>query len=314
MNEAAMDWARSVFTGPWSTVWPMVLLPVLALLFLPHRKIEDLWSNPRVQLLAAAIAACIPGVVTVFLALFSIQALRTMSPQTLGCYIKLYGPLAIAGFLFLRASGLLLWRKTQLNELRHMLQPPRPRLSALGRSLGLSVWEIPSLAPICMVCGVFRPYVVVSTYALESLDEEGLHAALLHELAHIHARDTLWSAVVTFASECAPFRAEKVIELHRMAQELLADRAVARHALGKDLAAALVQFARRTLDTPLTQPLVRAGGLERRVRLLLGIAEPQPRHSSVGFPIFASLACVASLGLYPLAARLIDVLIFHCSS
>jgi beta-lactamase regulating signal transducer with metallopeptidase domain len=315
MNETLIEYGQAIFTGPWSTVWPVIVMPVLAVLLIGFtlKKIETWWSNPALQAGCSAVATCIPGAVSFMLAYFAIRSLQNTSAETWGCYVKLFGPLVIAGLLFLRAGALFYFRRKQLRALFRATHKPSTRLAELGKELGIPIRELSSSVPMCMVAGLFRPSVVISTGAAEQLEDWALRAALLHERAHIRNWDTLRSAGITFVSDCAPFGTKKALALYRTGREVLADREAAKHVHAVELAAVLVDFARNTVQVPLTQPLAQARGLEQRVRLLLENPCAPATQTSAVFPILAHFVSISSLGLYPLAARVIDALVFHCA-
>jgi hypothetical protein len=142
MTEMLRDLGQTVFTGPWSTVWPLLVMPILAVLFLGRtlKKIEALWFDPTLQANASAVAACLPGVITFSLAIFAIRSMQSFSPETWRCYVKLFGPLLVAGFFFLRATT----RSSMFETERYQFFcAPRVVRARAWRKLGRN-WESPS--------------------------------------------------------------------------------------------------------------------------------------------------------------------------
>jgi hypothetical protein len=216
-------------------------------------------------------------------------------------------------FLSARNHAQLYVRNREVSILLRATCSPGARLAKVGKELGIPVRELGDSVPVCMVAGLLRPCVVISSGALSQLEDWALRAALLHERAHIRNRDTLRSAAIAFVSDCAPFGTKKALALYRIGREILADREATRHVKGVELAAVLVNFARSGGQSPLTHPFAQPGGLEHRVKLLLQDPCAPARPATKPLPLLIYFASIAALGLYPLAAKAIDKLIFHCA-
>ncbi|MFA5867320.1 MAG: M56 family metallopeptidase [Actinomycetota bacterium] len=146
----------------------------------------------------------------------------------------------------------------------------------LGRTLPVSL--VKSDKPVCLVYGLIKPRIVISTHVLRELNEEELEAALLHEADHLVRRDPLRRVTAETVADLL-FFIPLVRNLTRhlsYAQELEADRFASRQT-GKPeiLASAVLKLATQS-DIGLASALSRAW-LPDRVRRLLDLPAEKPR-------------------------------------
>ena len=131
-----------------------------------------------------------------------------------------------------------------------------------------------------MVLGLFRPIVLVSSAALELLDEAELAAAVRHEIAHANTYDNLKKLVLGF---CGFPGFQQLEKLWLQDAEIAADSAATYDdASALDLASAILKMARfpTTLKQPrLSQALASGSGaaITKRVERLI----TYPRSSAV---------------------------------
>lgn len=168
--------------------------------------------------------------------------------------------------------------------------PVARQLSALcGRHPALAeladrVVAVTGVETACATRGLVDPRIEVRCGAVEEWDEEELLGALLHEAAHLQARDPLHQTAVFLTRYWNPFGflLDPDRTAWRYARELNCDAAAVSH--GADplsLASALVAAARPT--SPCQHPHSVAldgcdvGPIETRVQILLGYAEQPPR-------------------------------------
>jgi Zn-dependent protease with chaperone function len=161
--------------------------------------------------------------------------------------------------------------------------------------------------PVLLCSGVDRPRIIVSTGALDLLDDEALDRALQHEHAHLRARDPLigWSLMAVRTLQA--FNPVVQLAARQMIQDIeyRADLAVARSGGGPALARAIARLSGESAGTSdLVEPRGRLspfhGALSRAQRRALGVrcerllqAQP-PAVSAAGKNLRLGLA---SLGL-----------------
>lgn len=141
--------------------------------------------------------------------------------------------------------------------------PPQVRLCAYDR-------------PLALVCGVWRPTLLVSTWMLEHLDPRELEAVLAHEVGHLLRRDYLltWLATVLRDAFCYLPTSWIAFRHFQREKELACDDlAVALTNRPLALAGALAKVWQRALIEPAwqgAQPLLnRAEPIEDRIARLL---------------------------------------------
>jgi Peptidase family M48 len=311
MAEFLSAFAAELVTGPWSRVWPFLVLPLLAIWAQRGvlERIEASGAEPRRQARLAALAACVPGIITI--GLTAGLAFRSLGarPEGLACVAKLYGPSLIASIAILRVGSQLCTRRFRVARLLRFAYAPSARLAAVAAEVGVPVRELPVSASVCFASGLIRPSVVVSAGALETLSDADLRAALLHERAHLRHRDTLWAAAIGTVAEFGLLSSRRALRLYRSSRESLADDEAARYVGRTTIADVLVRFARNAARVPMAASLAEPDGLERRVRRLIfpdrgkGLAELRAG---------LALSVAAALAFYPLFARVLEKVVFHC--
>lgn len=301
MAESIYPALREAFTGTWSTIWPVLFLPLVALWLvrgIPSGAAED-WRDPRLPGRRAALAVMMPALVAVALtAGFASRGLGR--PDSFICVAKLYGPPILLSVFLGRAIAGALRRRRALGSLLKLARPASPRLAEAARSLGMRVEEIGLDAVLCFATGIWRPRVLISSGTLARLDDADLRAALLHERAHVRRGDILKAAIVSAAGDCGLLRSERALRLYRLSHEAAADAEAAREMGGDAVADVLVRFARSAAPVPAAVPLADPDSIGLRVRLLLGGEAAASRHRR--WRETARLGAAIALGLYPFVA------------
>jgi hypothetical protein len=304
-----------LFASVWSSNWPLLALPLIAwkigrkaLPFLDRMATDPMWQQRM-----AIHLSCLPGLVMISLGISAALALRHAEVDSLLCIVVFLGPVLICSFAIFRATARLVGRRRVLDALRDETVPASNRLQSIADEIQVPVRELPDCGLACLVAGVFRPIVIISTGAVESMTDEELQSVLLHERAHLLRRDTLWATIVTFIADCGLWPTEKALNIYRRSREIMADQLACRDTDRLLLASVLVRFARglqhRQLD--FAENFAEQNSVSERVKLLIEdgpIVYPSPFRVQVGF--FAGIASV--LLLYPLLVRMAVVMWLHC--
>ena len=161
--------------------------------------------------------------------------------------------------------------EAELARLADSLGVPAPRLRVLE-----------SARPSLLCRGVRAPELIVSRGTLALLDPEELRAALAHELAHLRARDTLWSWLLMAARALQAFNPVVQVVVRAVARdaERRADDAACASGQGRlALASAIIKLFRSAhpgAEAGLAGFLARARAraIEERCRRLLDGAAP----------------------------------------
>ena len=200
-----------VLAGPYSSVLPFGILPPLSAWVVNGvmKRCEQIPFAPVWRAALGATGAYVPGLVTLSLVSFSVHSIPRISPEGIGCYVKIYGPLCIVLLLAARALVLFLACSCKVHGLRARTTAPSERLARLSAELRMPISELTADVPMCLTAGFLSPRVIVSTGALARFSDEDLRAALLHERAHVANSDTRWRSAVSFFSECSLRRATK---------------------------------------------------------------------------------------------------------
>lgn len=155
-------------------------------------------------------------------------------------------------------------------------------------------------APPLTLVGVHNPRVLVSEFTVALLNEDELHIALKHELAHIRSRDNLKKLIFRFC----PFPGMTNLESSwSQAAELAADdAAVSKIDDAVDLAAALVKLSRLVPVevAPVCTVGFVTGSISARVTRLLawtGASNTQESRTAIWCVIPASLLVLVCLTL-----------------
>ncbi len=161
-----------------------------------------------------------------------------------------------------------------------------------------------ALHPICTT-GLVRPRVVVAVELVDSLDDEALVAALLHENAHAHALDPLryfLAAVCLSLNPLAPLLRPE-LRRWRLAREASCD-AEAVHAGGEplSLAQAIVTAARPGRRPGAWTAALGDGDAEAirlRIGLLIGYADERAVHGKREAPFVALTGTLTFVAMLP---------------
>jgi Zn-dependent protease with chaperone function len=304
-----------LFASVWSTNWPLLALPLIAWTIsrravpLLDRMAEDATWQQRL----AIHLSCLPGLVMISLGASATLALRRAEIDSLLCIVVFIGPVLVCSCAILRAMALLVRRRRLLDALRDQTITASHRLQCIADEIKVIVRELPDSGFACMVAGVFRPIVIISTGAVESLTDEEIQAVLLHERAHLMRRDTLWATLVTFIADCGLWPTEKILGVYRRSREIIADQLACRDTDRLLLASVLVRFARGLQSHQLNfvENFAEQSSTSERVKLLIEDELqvcPSPFRARVG--LFAAIASV--LLLYPVLVRVAVVTWLHC--
>ena len=304
-----------LFASVWSSNWPLLALPLIAWRIgrkaLPF--LDRMATDPTWQQRVAIHLSCLPGLVMISLGISAALGLRHAEIDSLLCVVVFLGPVLICLFAIFRAMALLVGRRRVLDALRDETAPASYRLQSIADEIRVPVRELPERGFACMVAGVFRPIVIISTGVVESMTDEELQSVLLHERAHLLRRDTLWATLVTFIADCGLWPTERALNIYRRSREIKADQLACRDTDRLLLASVLVRFARglqyRHLDS--VESFAERTSVSERVKLLIEDGPqiyPSPFRARVGF--FVGIASVFLL--YPLLARMAVVSWLHC--
>ena len=304
-----------LFASIWSSNWPLLVLPMAA--WMIGRKTSPLLDcmaeDVRWQQRWAIHLSCLPGLVMLSLGASAILALRRARIDSLLCIAVFAGPVFICSFAIFRAIVLLERRRRALNALRAKTIPASPKLQRIAEGIQITARELPDNGYACMVAGVFRPIVIISTGAVESLTDEEIQAVLLHERAHLKRRDTLLATLVTFIAECGVWPTDKVLGVYRRSREIMADQIACRDTDRLLLASVLIRFARSLQHRRLNfiESFADCSSVSERVKLLI---EEKPQVSGSPFRLRVGfVVTVASiLVFYPLLVRMAVVMWLHC--
>jgi beta-lactamase regulating signal transducer with metallopeptidase domain len=304
-----------LFASVWSSNWPLFVLPLIAwmigrkaLPFLDRMATDPIWQQRM-----AIHLSCLPGLVMISLGFSATLGLRHAEIDSLLCIVVFLGPVLICSFAMFRAMVLLAGRRRVLDALRDETIPASRRLQSLADEIRVPVRELPDSGFACMVAGVFRPIVIISTGTVESLTDEEIQAVLLHERAHLKRRDTLFATLVTFIAECGFWPTDKVLGVYRRSREILADQLACRDIDRLLLASVLIRFARGFQHHQLNfiENFAERSSVSERVKLLIE-DEPQVYPSPFRLRVGFVVTVASTLVLYPLLVRMAVVMWLHC--
>jgi len=277
----------------------IVVPPAAALagrLFAPH--ILRMTDDPACQAAYAAAAAALPGAVFVVLALGSLASANGASCWTMpGGRFVLGAIVGLTVAAIIHACWRFVARAAGIQRLASSSGPATPRLRELATVCGVRVLEINDAAPVCALAGLISPTVFVSTGALRALNDEELRAALLHERAHIRRGDQIVAACLSFFADLLPLPSTDLLETHRFARELVADRAAAELTGANTLAHALIAFAKsgNAIAGAVSFAEPRPRNVVTRISMLL--AEPSPRRAGASARMTRRLALGCALAV-----------------
>jgi BlaR1 peptidase M56 len=312
--KTVMSGLSFLLNGPYSTVLPLLLLPLIC-----RSVVEWLVDRARISTFPvrwrapfAAFAACAPGMVALSLLSFSAGCVFHAVPDDFDCHMEMYGPLCIVAVLVFRAVGLWIYRALAVRRLLATTNPPCEALLGIAQGLNMPLAELPTRVPVCMVVGARSPRVVVSTGMHSTFSGEEMRAALWHEKGHLERGDTRYNVLISFLSECGVWPVRNALRQYRQACEELADQRAAREVNSVVLATTLIRYARNSWHLPFAEALTESSDLEARVRILLDSPRIHPRISGVPWPLGILLLVCGLMVSYPMIAPRLAALVVHC--
>ncbi len=231
---------------------------------------------------ALAIAILLGGLLIAGAGIAGVRAARRLSVD------HLFGPHGYAILDCLTAQDKTLSRVTTLIEKR------------LGRSLPVSL--VKSDKPVCLVYGLIKPRIVISTHVLNELSEAELEAAMLHETDHLIRRDPLRRVTAETVADFLFFipLVRSLTSHLAYAQELEADRFASRQTGRPEILASAVLKLATQHDIGLASALSRAW-LPDRVGRLLDLPAEKPRRRYSFAAVAVSVVMLAGLFTAPYA-------------
>jgi len=287
----------------------VIIVPLLAwgAMRLLAPAINRLEGDPNWQGPLAAAAAVIPGTLLVVFGGVAVAAgLGSPCMQTTGGRVVFGMTLVLTFGALARALILGCRRSSEARMLIRLSEPARGRVARVAEHWGLSARVIADNQPFCALTGVWQPTVVLSTGALNRLNDGELEAALLHERGHARRGDQLVAALLSFMVDLLPLPANDLVASYRHAREFAADQHALRTTAPLELAGALLSFVNGTKNIAGTAALAGDTATRARLRLLL-IAEPAPP-VSIGRRVLlaAALLVVLASGLAPAGAAVLN--------
>lgn len=291
---------RFLFDGPFSQIWPLLVLPALAA-FISHVAAKRLLGTKSDWRLAAALAA-LPGLVMLGLILMVFgRATAHLHGGGFEHLLKYHVPMVAGALLIARTVWRHERRRKGLRAVARLACPPSQRLAAAAKLVGLRVAELPQDSCECFIAGALRPTAFVSRGAVARMTDEELVAALHHESAHGSSRDPAMLELLTFLGDLAPGSA-RALTAYRCARERRADSVAAERAGACALASALLAMSRA--PAPVPAGAFSMGGLESgvwRLEAILGIeSRAAPRRASP-LLVWTCFGANGALLMWPLA-------------
>lgn len=233
---------RTVFEGPFATLWPMLTAPPLAALVC-DRTARALGSGGEDRRLPAALALT-PGLILLSLTFVPLRDVITGAyPVSVRGWLLWWAPLILAGLCLTWALGRAVVRQWKVARLFRVGQEAPAELAAVAGAFGVRARVLEHEEIDCFVAGLVRPTVFVSRGALQALDALELKAALAHEAAHIKGADSLLVFVLGLFCDLIPLPWRGAMAAFRDACENRADRLAAESVGAVHLASALVAAA-----------------------------------------------------------------------
>jgi hypothetical protein len=285
MIELLREAALQLSVGPIRDLWPLLLIPAAAALVRDRLVVAPAESRAASAAHAALLAA--PGALALALIAYALadsfppdKALRWSPAWTLAPGL---------GIALLALTAVRLGQRMEgVRRLFRASVPPRPRLAALGRELGLRIREIDTAESTCFVAGFLRPTAFISASVPERLSEAELVAAFLHERAHARAFDTLRLLVLSALHDLRPLGGRRAMAAFVAGLERLADAHAVRACAPADLAAAIVHLRAPTRPGALVLPVAEASHVRWRLSRLLA-EDPSPGRGSARLILAALL-------------------------
>ena len=258
------------------------------------------------QAALAALAGAMPGIIFAVTAIVGIAGGIANGCLQYPAGRAVFTTIAVLAILsFVRAVWLAFRRSAELSALfRCSEKPTTPRLIGAAASIPAPVRELRSDLPFCAVGGNRKPTLFVSRGTLAALSDAQLHAALLHEYAHVVRRDPLTASLVTFFSDLLPLATGDLVRLYREAREFVADAYAKRQADPGDLADAVVAMTRAARPASAFAAFASETGVRARVDALFAEAS-KTRPALQRWIALTGLLAVAALGAAPAIAALL---------
>jgi Zn-dependent protease with chaperone function len=273
--------------------------------------IARMTDDPGWQAALAAGAAVLPGALFLTIGAATLRGGWDSACLDFVSGRVLYGAIAaLTAFGFVRAVVLAARRSRDVALLVRGSIAPSSRLRGAGDAAGMRIREIAAAAPVVLLAGFVRPVVLVSSAALERVNDAELLAAIRHEAAHARRGDLVCAAVVTFIGDLIPLPAGTLIALHRRAREFAADAHATRHADPCDLASAMLSLARPATSVSSIAAFADAGTVRDRLGVLLATDPPRASRAR-RFVLTGALAATFALGAAPVGVAI--VLGFTCA-
>jgi Zn-dependent protease with chaperone function len=257
----------------------LIVVPTLAwcVVMVAARTLRAMDADPRWQAPLSAAAAILPGALFLFIGAMTLhdgwrsECLRFATGRVL------YGAIA-AGTVFglLRAIVLAFTRHAEIDRLLASAEAPGEREQSIAQHCGLRVRRVFSDAPFVLLAGIRRPVVLISSEALERLDDVQLDAAIHHEAAHFRHGDQLVAALVTFIGDMVPLPVAPLVALYRRAREFAADQVASHEADPDALASALIALARANAVPASVAAFAEPATVRARLVALLTDVPPSP--------------------------------------
>lgn len=241
--------------------------------------------------------------------------------ETIGLWLLLLSALSAAGVCVAALRVVSSWRAT-VRLARDWVENSRPVRVA---GCPLPAYRLSHRFPVIAVVGVLRPRLFIADALFDRLTEAELSAAVAHELGHVAAHDNLKRALLRACRDALLFNpcGHALDRRWAEASESAADEWAARggREAALNLASALVKIAR--LAPPGARPAMPAGayligesvgGLDARVRRLVGLAGCPPRREG-GWMMSWGAACAGlCLTVYMAVAPLVHAPEIHVAA
>lgn len=282
MSDAAAYFAACI--SSWSlltSACALLVVPTLAwcIVMASTRTLRAMDADPRWQAPLSAAAALLPGVLFLFIGAMTLREGWHSDCLRFATGRVLYGAIiATTVFGLLRAIVLACKRHSEIGGLLALAEDAGVREQGIAQRCGLGVRRVFSTAPFVLLAGIRHPVIIISTEALQRLDDAQLDAAIHHEAAHFRHGDQLAAAVVTFIGDMLPLPVAPLVALYRRAREFAADEAASHEADRGALASALIALARASAPSAPAGAAAFAEPATVRARLtvLLSDAPPSP--------------------------------------
>lgn len=304
------------FAGPWSTNWPFVVLPLIGWLLSRrvHSRVEGTSIAPLWKERFGLLLVSLPGAIMLSLGASAILTLRHAEFQTPFCVFVFVGPILLLTAASSQALYKAFRRAAFLKALYKSTVPPSPLLLQVANEVRVPTRQFNSEEFVCVVAGVFRPVVIISTGAVARLSKEELRAVLQHERGHLMRRDTLWASIITFVAECGVLPSAAGLGAYRRARELLTDQLTIASTDRFVLASALIKSARSLSPSRFSyaETFATKDFLPERIRILTDTERRTAAYSAPPLSEFLLIALGYLLVGYPFILKIVVSMWLHC--